>query len=288
MGISSSLGAMVWSVADLLRGEYKQSDYGKVILPFTLLRRLESVLAPTKDAVLAEYNTKKDLGIPLDIFLTQKSGNQFYNTSKFDLNTLLADPDNLLQNLENYITGFSANALEVFEKYKFNEQIQFLSDSDLLFEVVKKFATIDLSPESVSNHDMGLVFEDLIRRFAEASNETAGEHFTPRDTVRLTTSLLFCMDDEILTKEGIVRSLYDPTAGTGGFLSSGSEYIHELNDKAKLVLFGQELNGESYAICKADMLIKGQDVANIKHGNTLSDDQLYTKKFSYSLATIRG
>jgi type I restriction enzyme M protein len=284
VGISSSLGAMVWSVADLLRGEYKQSDYGKVILPFTLLRRLESVLAPTKDAVLAEYNTKKDLGIPLDIFLTQKSGNQFYNTSKFDLNTLLADPDNLLQNLENYITGFSANALEVFEKYKFNEQIQFLSDSDLLFEVVKKFATIDLSPESVSNHDMGLVFEDLIRRFAEASNETAGEHFTPRDTVRLTTSLLFCMDDEILTKEGIVRSLYDPTAGTGGFLSSGSEYIHELNDKAKLVLFGQELNGESYAICKADMLIKGQDVANIKHGNTLSDDQLYAKKFSYSLS----
>jgi type I restriction enzyme M protein len=280
----SSLGAMVWSVADLLRGEYKQSDYGKVILPFTLLRRLESVLAPTKDAVLAEYNAKKDLGIPLDIFLTQKSGNQFYNTSKFDLRTLLADPDNLLQNLENYITGFSPNAREVFEKYKFNEQIQFLSDSDLLFEVVKKFAYIDLSPENVSNHDMGLVFEDLIRRFAEASNETAGEHFTPRDTVRLTTSLLFCMDDEILTQEGVVRSLYDPTAGTGGFLSSGSEYIHELNDKAKLVLFGQELNGESYAICKADMLIKGQDVANIKHGNTLSDDQLYDKKFSYSLS----
>lgn len=275
---------MAWSVADLLRGEYKQSDYGKVILPFTLLRRLESVLAPTKDAVLEEYTAKKDLGIPLDIFLTQKSENQFYNISKFDLKTLLADPDNLLQNLENYINGFSTNAREVFEKYKFNEQIQFLSDSDLLFEVVKKFATIDLSPQTVSNHIMGLVFEDLIRRFAEASNETAGEHFTPRDTVRLTTSLLFCMDDEILTQEGVVRSLYDPTAGTGGFLSSGSEYIHELNDKAKLVLFGQELNGESYAICKADMLIKGQDVSNIKHGNTLSDDQLYDKKFSYSLS----
>ena len=280
----SSLGAMVWSVADHLRGEYKQSDYGKVILPFTLLRRVESVLAPTKEAVLAEHDAKKDLGIPLDIFLTQKSGNQFYNTSKFDLKTLLADPDNLLQNLENYITGFSANAREIFEKYKFNEQIQFLSDADLLFEVVKKFSSIDLSPETVSNHDMGLVFEDLIRRFAEASNETAGEHFTPRDAVRLTTSLLFCMDDEILTQEGVVRSLYDPTAGTGGFLSSGSEYIHELNDKAKLVLFGQELNGESYAICKADMLIKGQDVTNIKHGNTLSDDQLYDKKFSYSLS----
>lgn len=275
---------MVWSVADLLRGEYRQSDYGKVILPFTLLRRLESVLELTKDAVLSEYQTKKDLGVPLDVFLTQKSGHQFYNTSKFNLKTLLADPNNLLQNLENYIQGFSANSREVFEKYKFTEQIQFLNDNNLLFEVVQKFAFFDLSPNKVSNHEMGLVFEDLIRRFAEASNETAGEHFTPRDTVRLTTALLFASDDEILTKEGVVRSLYDPTAGTGGFLSSGSEYVHEINDKAKLVLFGQELNGESYAICKADMLIKGQDITNIKHGNTLSDDQLYDKKFSYSLS----
>lgn len=280
----SSTAAFIWSVADLLRGDYKQSDYGKVILPFTLLRRLECVLEPTRADVLAEYQARNDLGIAIDVFLTKKAGQSFYNISRFTLSTLLADPTNLRHNLETLIADFSPNAREIFERYKFTEQLAYLDESNLLYKIVEKFATVDLHPDAISNHQMGLVFEELIRRFAEASNETAGEHFTPRDIVRLTTSLLFIGDDSILTKAGIVRSLYDPTTGTGGFLSSGSEYVYEMNPNAKLVTFGQELNPESYAICKADMLIKGQAVENIKYGNTLSDDQLYDKKFDYMLS----
>lgn len=224
------------------------------------------------------------LGIPLDVFLAKKAGHSFYNISSFNLSSLLADPANLRHNLENYIADFSPNARDIFERYKFTEQLSYLDESNLLYKVVEKFASTDLHPDAISNHEMGLVFEELIRRFAEASNETAGEHFTPRDIVRLTTALLFIGDDDVLTKPGIVRSLYDPTAGTGGFLSSGSEYVYEMNSEAKLVTFGQELNPESYAICKADMLIKGQDVANIKYGNTLSDDQLPNQKFDYMLS----
>jgi type I restriction enzyme M protein len=280
----SSSAAFIWSVADLLRGDYKQADYGKVILPFTLLRRLECVLEPTKANVIQEHDARYDSGIPLEPFLTKKAEQSFYNTSQFNLASLLGDPNNLKDNLEAYINDFSANTREIFERYKFIEQLDYLDESDLLFKIVEKFMTINLNPDVVTNHDMGLIFEELIRRFAEASNETAGEHFTPRDIVRLTTSLLFMLDDEVLTKPGIVRSLYDPTAGTGGFLSSGSEYIHEMNDQAKLVTFGQELNPESYAICKADMLIKGQPVENIKYGNTLSDDQLWNQKFDYMLS----
>ena len=279
-----TISALIWSTADLLRGDYKQSDYGKIILPFTLLRRLECVLEPTRDAVLKEYEARKSLNVPLEQFLVRKSNNSFYNTSKYTLSKLKADSNNIRDNLESYITSFSANAREVFEKYEFDKQLDKLNENNLLYMIVEKFSSFDLSPEKVSNHQMGLMFEELIRKFAEASNETAGEHFTPRDIVRLTTSLVFALDDEVLTKNAVVRSLYDPTAGTGGFLSSGSEYIYELNPNATLVTFGQELNPESYAICKADMLIKGQDVSNIKHGNTLSDDQLPNKKFDYMLS----
>jgi len=279
-----SISALIWSTADLLRGDYKQSDYGKIILPLTLLRRLECVLEPTREDVLAENEARKSLGIPMEQFLVRKSGHSFYNTSKFTLSKLMSDSNNIKENLESYINDFSANAREIFEKYEFFSQIEKLDESDLLFLLVEKFASIDLHPDAVSNHKMGLLFEELIRKFAEASNETAGEHFTPRDMVRLATSLLFSTDDEVLTKKGVVRSLYDPTAGTGGFLSSGSEYVYELNQDATLVTFGQELNGESYAICKADMMIKGQPVENIKHGNTLSDDQLENDKFDYMLS----
>lgn len=279
-----SISALIWSTADLLRGDYKQSDYGRVILPFTLLRRLECVLDATREAVIAEYEARKNLGIPLEQFLIRKSNNSFYNTSTFTLSKLMADSNNIADNLESYINNFSANAREIFEKYEFIKLIEKLNENNLLYLIVEKFCTFDLSPEHVSNHEMGLMFEELIRKFSEASNETAGEHFTPRDIVRLTTSLLFTLDDDLLTKSGVVRSLYDPTAGTGGFLSSGSEYIHELNQNATLVTFGQELNPESYAICKADMLIKGQDVSNIKYGNTLSDDQLPHQKFDYMLS----
>ena len=280
----TSTAAFIWSVADLLRGDYKQSDYGKVILPFTLLRRLECVLDKTRPAVRAEYEKRKDSGLNLDAFLNKKSEHSFYNTSTFSLSTLKADPNNLRANLESYISDFSANARDIFERYKFTEQLAYLDESNLLYQIVEKFENIDLHPDAISNHEMGLVFEELIRRFAESSNETAGEHFTPRDIVRLTTSLLFMLDDKVLKQSGTVRTLYDPTAGTGGFLSSGSEYVHEINAGAKLVTFGQELNPESFAICKADMLIKGQDVANIKYGNTLSDDQLPAEKFDYMLS----
>lgn len=210
------------------------------------------------------------------------SGQHFYNTSPLDLSKLGETQPRL--NLERYIRSFSYDAREIFEHFKFYEFIQQLDDANLLYKVAKKFAEADLSPSSVSNHDMGLIFEDLIRRFAEGSNETAGEHFTPRDIVRLTTSLVFADDDAALTKPGLIRRIYDPTAGTGGFLSSGMEYLHGINPSASLRAYGQELNPESYAICKADMLIKGQDISNIKLGNTLSDDQLWNERFDYCLS----
>lgn len=278
----SSTAAFLWSVADLLRGDFKQSQYGRIILPFTLLRRLECVLEATKPEVLAKYETVKAMPIEAqDKLLTHAAKLSFYNTSKMDLNRL--GETGVASNLESYIQSFSPNAREIFEHFDFFNTIDKLEEADLLYKVAKRFATTDLHPNTISNYGMGLVFEELIRRFAESSNETAGEHFTPRDIVELTTSLLFTNEEE-LTSSGLVRSIYDPTAGTGGFLSSGMEYVHKLNEKASLSAFGQELNPESYAICKADMLIKGQKVDNIKLGNTLSNDQLRTDKFDYMLS----
>ncbi|WP_338670750.1 class I SAM-dependent DNA methyltransferase [Pantoea dispersa] len=281
----SQTAAFIWSVADLLRGDFKQSQYGRVILPFTLLRRLECVLAETKDAVVAKYDELKTSPLPEDAkekFLLRTSTFSFFNTSKMDLGKM--GQNDIKANLESYVQAFSPDAREIFEHFKFSEFVGLLEDANLLFKVVKKFATTDLSPKAISNYEMGLVFEELIRRFAESSNETAGEHFTPRDIVRLTTSLVFMEDDEALTQDGIIRTIYDPTAGTGGFLSSGMEYVHELNPNAVMRAFGQELNPESYAICKADMLIKGQDVSRIKLGNTLSNDQLPQDQFDYMLS----
>ena len=288
----NNLAAFCWSIADLLRGDFKQSQYGRIILPFTLLRRLEGVLEESKDAVLAEYERIQAMNLPEEAqekFLlraTQTPANpaglSFFNTSKMDLSKLGAT--GIKDNLESYIQGFSKDAREIFEHFKFSEFIGQLNDVDLLYKIVQKVKSTDLSPKAVSNHDMGLVFEELIRRFAEGSNETAGEHFTPRDIVRLTTALVFMEDDDALTKPGIIRTIYDPTAGTGGFLSSGMEYLHELNPQGIMKAFGQELNPESYAICKADMLIKGQEVNNIKLGNTLSNDQLYAEEFDYMLS----
>lgn len=287
---ANNLAAYCWSIADLLRGDFKQSQYGRIILPFTLLRRLEGVLEASKQQVLAEYERIQPLNLSEEAqekFLlraTKLNGEtlSFYNVSKMDLSKL--GQDDIKDNLENYIQGFSKDAREIFEYFNFAEFIGQLNDADLLFKVVQRVRQNDLSPKAVSNHDMGLVFEELIRRFAEGSNETAGEHFTPRDIVRLTTALVFMEDDDALTKPGIIRTIYDPTAGTGGFLSSGMEYVHELNPQAVMRAYGQELNPESYAICKADMLIKGQDVSNIKLGNTLSNDQLYADKFDYMLS----
>lgn len=282
----SQVAAFIWSVADLLRGDFKQSQYGRVILPFTLLRRLECVLATSKAAVVAEHEKIQSLNLPEDAqekFLLRATNDlAFFNTSPMDLGKM--GQTDIKANLKTYVQSFSKDAREIFEHFKFDEFVGLLDDANLLYKVVKMFATTDLSPEAVSNHEMGLVFEELIRRFAEGSNETAGEHFTPRDIVRLTTSLVFMEDDEALSKEGIIRTIYDPTAGTGGFLSSGMEYVLELNPNAVMRAFGQELNPESYAICKADMLIKGQDVSRIKLGNTLSNDQLSHDKFDYMLS----
>lgn len=281
----NELAAFLWSVADLLRGDYKQADYGKVILPFTLLRRLDCVLEPTKPAVLKELQAKKPLDIKLDTFLTKKSGQSFYNTSRFlNLSEVIADPAHVKSNLINYISEFSENARDIFERYEFFNHIERLDESNLLFLVTQKFASVDLHPSVVSNSDMGLVFEELIRRFAELSNETAGEHYTPREVIRLMVDLLLSPDDEALTKPGVVRSIYDPAAGTGGMLSIAGEYLKDINPSARLVMYGQELNPESYAICKADMLIKNQEVSNIIFGNTLSDDGHYDKHFDYMLS----
>jgi len=279
-----ALSSFIWSVAELLRGDYKPSEYGKVILPFTVLRRLDCVLEATKPDVLAEIDAKQSLGINLEPFLLRKSGASFYNSSPIDMKKLMGDQDHIKENLYSYIQAFSPAVRDIFERFHFDVQIELLDKRGLLYQVAEKFATIDLHPEAVSNNDMGQVFEELIRKFAEISNETAGEHFTPREVIRLMVNLLFIEDDEVLGKAGVVRTIYDPTAGTGGMLSVAGEYLAELNPQSRLTMFGQELNDESFAICKADMLIKGQDVANIVAGNTLSDDGHPHKKFDYMLS----
>jgi len=279
-----NLSSFLWSVADLLRGDYKQSEYGKVILPFTVLRRLDCVLEATKAAVLAEKTKREAAGLNPEPFLLRKSGQLFFNTSPLDLKKLMGDQDHIGENLRAYLQAFSPAVRDIFESFEFHTQIDKLAKSGLLYLVTEKFANIDLHPEVVSNAQMGAVFEELIRKFAELSNETAGEHFTPREVIRLMVNLLFIEDDDALSKPGVVRSLYDPTAGTGGMLSVAGEHLASLNPDARLVMYGQELNPESYAICKADMLIKGQDIANIIFGNTLSADGLHGKHFDYSLS----
>lgn len=279
-----NLSSFIWSVADLLRGDYKQSEYGKVILPLTVLRRLDCVLEPTKAAVLKEKEKREAAGLNPEPFLLKKSGLLFYNTSPLDIKKLMGDQDNIAENMFSYIDAFSPAVRDIFECFDFHTQVQRLDKANLLYLVTEKFANIDLHPEIVSNEQMGTVFEELIRKFAELSNETAGEHFTPREVIRLMVNLLFIEDDDALTKPGIVRSLYDPTAGTGGMLSVAKDHLSGQNPDARLVMYGQELNGESYAICKADMLIKGQDISNIIHGNTLSDDGLSGKQFDYMLS----
>lgn len=279
-----NLSSFIWSVADLLRGDYKQSEYGKVILPLTVLRRIDCVLEPTKEAVLKEKEKREAAGLNPEPFLLKKSGCLFYNTSPLDIKKLLGDQDNIRENLFSYVQAFSPDVRDIFECFDFHTQIERLAKANLLYLVTEKFANIDLHPNVVSNEQMGHVFEELIRKFADLSNETAGEHFTPREVIRLMVNLLFIEDDEALTKPGIVRSLYDPTAGTGGMLSVAEDHLSGQNPDARLVMYGQELNGESYAICKADMLIKGQDISNIVHGNTLSDDRLPGKQFDYMLS----
>jgi len=281
----ASLSALIWSVADLLRGDYKQSEYGRVILPFTVLRRLDCVLEPTKKAVLTEFEAKTKAGLNPDPFLLRKAKQSFYNTSPLDLPTLLGDQDHIRQNLYTYVQSFSPAVRDIFERFDFHAQVERLAKANLLYLVTEKFANIKLHPDAVDNAQMGLVFEELIRKFAEISNETAGEHFTPREVIRLMVNLIFIEDDDVLAPgHAVVRTIYDPTAGTGGMLSVAAEHLLQHNPAARLTLYGQELNDESYAICKADMLIRGQDVANIVAGNTLSEDGHGGQKFDYMLS----
>lgn len=281
----TSLSSFIWSVADLLRGNFKQSDYGKVILPFTVLRRMDCVLAPTKQKVLAEVGKKQAAGVNPAPFLLRISKVGFYNTCPMDLRAVLGDQDHVKQNLYAYLDGFSPEARDIFERFDFHTQVERLAKDGLLYLVAEKFANIDLHPDRVDNAQMGHVFEELIRKFAELSNETAGEHFTPREVIRLMVNLIFIEDDDVLTPgNAVVRTVYDPTAGTGGMLSVAAEHLLAHNPAARLTLFGQELNDESYAICKADMLIRGQPVENMVAGNTLSDDGFAQRKFDYMLS----
>ncbi|MDZ8035799.1 class I SAM-dependent DNA methyltransferase [Nostoc sp. DedSLP04] len=280
------LAGFIWSIAELLRGDYKQADYGKVILPFTVLRRLDCVLEPTKAVVMEFYETKlKSMNLKNpEPLLNQKAGVTFHNISQFTFQKLKADPDNVAANLRNFINGFSIAGREIIEYFNFTDQINRLDEANLLFLIVKNFAEINLHPDEVNSMEMGYVFEELIRKFSELSNETAGEHFTPREVIRLMVNLLFLNDRNILTQEGIVTTIYDPACGTGGMLSLAEEYIKELNQNSKAVVFGQEINPESYAICKSDMLIKGQNISNIKFGNTFTTDGLAHETFDYMLS----
>ena len=277
-------GAFIWSVADLLRGVYKQSEYGRVILPLTVLRRLDCVLEATKDKVLERAAKLPEYLENRAPVLKQAAGESFYNTSKHTFKTLLADPDNVAPNLRNYIAGFSESARDIIDKFNFDTQIDRLDHHNLLYLVVARFADLDVRPEVVSNLEMGYIYEELIRKFSELSNETAGEHFTPREVIRLMVNLLLADDDELLTKPGVVKTMLDPACGTGGMLSVSEEYLRNLNPQGYLHVYGQEVNAETYATCRSDMLIKGLDASRIKFGNSFDNDQHPNRRFDYLLA----
>jgi type I restriction enzyme M protein len=274
--------AFIWSVADLLRGDYKQSEYGKVVLPLTVIRRLDCVLEPTKQAVLERHKQLAGRIENLEPVLQAVAGQQFYNMSPLTFTKLLDDPNTIADSLHLYIGGFSAAAKDIIEKFDFGIQIDRLSKANVLYQVIGKFADIDLHPDAVSNLEMGYLYEELIRRFSELSNETAGEHFTPREVIRLMVNLLFIDDADILTKPGIVKTLCDPACGTGGMLSVAEDHLRALNPQARLEVFGQELNAETYAVCRSDMMLKGQDASHIAYGNSFSEDHHEGEHFRLS------
>jgi len=285
--LSSNHASFIWSIADLLRGSFKAHQYGDIVLPFTVLRRLDAVLTPNKGKVLAVIGDAESKGIPVRSALLRARADHeysFFNASKFDLRAVLGDPDNITANLLDYVSGFSENVRDIFDKYKISDRFHELEDAGLLFLVTQRFAEVDLTPDAVPNEEMGHIFEELIRKFAEASNETAGEHFTPRDVIELMVDLLLAPDADALTTPSAVRSIYDPTAGTGGMLSVAEDHIRQMNPTAKLTLAGQEINPQSYAICKADMTVKGQAVNSIVFGDTLLDDGHPFSTFNYCLS----
>jgi type I restriction enzyme M protein len=277
--------SFIWSVADLLRGPYRPNQYKDVMLPMTVLRRLDCVLEPTKDKVLKRLAALEGGKIKeFEGILGRLTRVPFYNRSNYTFERLKGEPDKIAANLTHFIQGFSVRAREIFERFGFEEQIAKLDKADRLFLLVSKFCEIDLHPDVVSNIEMGYIFEELIRRFNEASNEEAGDHFTPREVIRLMVNLLFLPDGALLTTKGIVKTLYDPACGTGGMLSVAEEYLRELNPDASLTVFGQDYNDQAYAICSSDMLIKGHEVGSIYFGDCFTDDHFPTEKFDYMLA----
>ena len=278
----SEYTSSVWGVFELLRGRYKRHEYGQVILPFVLLRRLDCILEPTKNKVLAALKANAD--DETGIFARKASGYKFWNESPFTFETLAEDTANLRKNLVNYVNGFSKNIVDIFEHYEMEKTINDLHKADILLKVFERFAALDLHPETFSNHDMADLFEHLIREDAESANMEAGEYFTPRDVIRLLVDLLVAPDADLLTKSGKVCTIYDPTAGTGGMLSLAEERITELNPNASVTVYAQELNPKTYSICKADMLVKGQDVEKVACGDTLKEPAFRDKKFDYCLA----
>lgn len=288
MNLSTSINekaALIWAIADKLTGVYKPHEYGEVILPLTVIRRFDCILADTKEAVLEKYDEVKTLPMR-DVLLRKVSGYEFYNTSKYTFEKLLDDPDNIEENFHDYLNGFSENVRDIIEKFKFDGHIDTMANKGILYIVIKEFTSTraNLHPDVISNLEMGYIFEEIIRRFSESHNEDAGQHYTPREVIRLMVNILFYDDSSTLSGKNIARTIYDPACGTGGMLSVAEEYLHELNSSTELMSFGQELNDQTFAICKADMLIKGNNADFIKDGNTLSGDQFEGQKFDYIIS----
>lgn len=282
----SEKAALIWAIADKLTGVYKPHEYGEVILPLTVIRRFDCILSNTKDAVLEKYESVKSLPMR-DVLLRKAAGGlAFYNTSKFTFERLLDDPDNIEANFRDYLNGFSDNVLDIIEKFKFDGHITTMANKGILYIVIKEFTSpkANLHPSIISNLEMGYIFEEIIRRFSEAHNEDAGQHYTPREVIELMVNILFYDDNDILAGNNVAKTIYDPACGTGGMLSVAEEYLHSLNASTELVSFGQEINDQTFAICKADMLIKGNNAEFIKDGNTLSDDQFEGQTFDYILS----
>ena len=289
MSLSSNINekaALIWAIADKLTGVYKPHEYGEVILPLTVIRRFDCILSDTKNAVLKKYDEVKNLPMKDVLLRSATGGKAFYNTSKYTFERLLDDPDNIEENFRDYLNGFSENVQDIIEKFKFDSHITTMANKGILYIVIKEFTSpkANLHPNVISNLEMGYIFEEIIRRFSESHNEDAGQHYTPREVIRLMVNILFHDDNDILSGNNVAKTIYDPACGTGGMLSVSEEYLHELNAATELLAFGQELNDQTFAICKADMLIKGNDANFIKDGNTLSDDQFEGQKFDYIIS----
>ena len=275
---------LIWAIADKLTGPYKPHEYGEVILPLTVIRRFDCILEKMKDAVVQK---NKELNIAVkDPLLRKVSGYSFYNVSPFTFKKLLDDPDNIEANFRSYLNGFSENVRNIIERFKFDNHISYLAEKNLLYIVLKEYTDprADMHPDKITNIEMGYIFEEIIRRFSEAHNEDAGQHYTPREVIELMVNILFAEDNDILSGNAIAKTIYDPACGTGGMLTVAEDHLSHLNKNARLICFGQEINPQTYAICKSDILIKGANADYIKEGNTLSDDIFKDDKFDYILS----